>query len=269
MIGRLTLWITLVVPLGVLGIVLSQMRLLDPVQNGVGSFVVPIEAAIYSLARQISSIGDSSSTAQLEQLRIDNQRLQAEIASLREMEHRYEELSRLLRVTEARPQDRFLVANVITYDPSGFRYRIAIDKGSDDGITEGMTVLSEGNALVGTVSRVNSSYAWVTLVTDPQSSVNALIQPSRAQGVVSGGVGQELRMELVPQQADIKPGDMVVTSGVGGTYPVGLLIGQVASVKGSPQEVFQEIRLKPAASLVRLEMVLVLTSFHPIELEMP
>src|SRR4030042_1835321 len=130
----------------------------------------------------------------------------------------------------------------------------------------GMVVMSAGSSLVGVVSAALDDFAWVTLITDPNSSVNAMVMESRTQGVVSGTLHAGLKMELLPQEEVVQPGSTVATSGLGGNFPDALLIGEVVSVQGSPQDIFQKAEVEPAADLTRLETVLVLTSFQPARL---
>jgi rod shape-determining protein MreC len=163
----------------------------------------------------------------------------------------------------------FLGASVIARDPSNLRQEVAIDRGKDDGIKVGMPVVTEGRALVGTVTKLEGDHAWVTLVTDVDSAVSSSTLESNAAGVVSGGYNRKLTMEFVSQDAPVKEGDTVVTSGLGGTYPKGLVIGKVTGIAGSRQEVFQKVTVEPLASLARVEIVLVMTSFVPLKLAAP
>ena len=201
------------------------------------------------------------------QLRQQIEELRAQIADLSEQQALSEGLQELLKVQEGRPDDQFLVAGVIAKDPSNIKERIAIDRGSDDGVAEGMVVMSAGNSLIGVVSSTLDDFAWVTLITDPNSSVNAMVMESRTQGVVSGTLHNGLRMELLPQDTEVKAGSTVATSGLGGNFPDALLIGEVVSVQGSPQDIFQKAEVRPAADLARLENVLVLISFQPARLD--
>jgi rod shape-determining protein MreC len=146
---------------------------------------------------------------------------------------------------------------------------VAIDRGRSDGIKTGMPILTEGNTLVGTVSKVEESHAWITLVTDVDSAVSSVILESRSQGVVAGGYNRRLSMEFVSQDAVVKEGDTVVTSGLGGTYPAGLVIGRVTGISGQRQEIFRRVTVEPVAGLSRLETVLVMTSFVPTRLAAP
>ena len=130
-------------------------------------------------------------------------------------------------------------------------------------------MVSEGRSLVGTVTKVFDDYAWVTLITDPKSAVSALVQESRAEGVVAGNYDGSLVMEFVGQGVAVKEGDFVITSGVGGRYPAGISIGRVAEVRNADQDLFQQVFVDHLASLSKLERVLVLTSFEPRTLEAP
>jgi rod shape-determining protein MreC len=163
----------------------------------------------------------------------------------------------------------FVAARIFARDPSNLRQAIAIDRGRSDGLRTGMPVVTEGNTLVGRVTKVEQGHAWVTLVTDVDSAVSSLILESRAAGVVAGGYNRRLSMEFVNQDSAVKEGDTVVTSGVGGSYPPGLVIGRVTGVSGQPQEVFRSVTVEPLASLARLETILVMTSFSPTRLTAP
>jgi rod shape-determining protein MreC len=132
-----------------------------------------------------------------------------------------------------------------------------------------MPIVTEGRALVGTITKVEDNHSWVTLVTDVDSAVSSLTVESRANGVVSGGYNRQLSMEFVTQEAPVKEGDTVVTSGLGGSYPSGLVIGKVTGIAGSRQEVFRKVTVEPLASLARVETVLVMTSFVPLRLATP
>ena len=100
-------------------------------------------------------------------------------------------------------------------------------------------------------------------------AVSAMIQESRVPGVVSGSYSRRLTMEFLRQAANVHEGDVVLTSGIGGGFPPGLVIGRVTAVESSPQEVFKDVTVEPLASLSRLETVLILTSFTPLQLERP
>jgi rod shape-determining protein MreC len=103
------------------------------------------------------------------------------------------------------------------------------------------------------------------LLTDPASSVNALIQSSRATGVVQGQGQRGLVMRYIEQSEQVAVGDVVLTSGLGGNFPKRLVIGQVTAVKRNDVEMFQEVQVQSAVRFDRLEIVLVVQNFVPID----
>jgi rod shape-determining protein MreC len=271
---RTLVWLLVVGFVALLGIALSQVGALDSLRNGALTVASPLARGLRAVASPAADFLDNVAQRQdLEEenrlLRQQIEELTAEIAQLKETESSAADLAALAEVEASRPDDQFLLAKVIARDPSNLKERLAIDCGSSDGVREGMVVMSEGASLVGVVSKVMDDFAWVTLITDPNSDVNAMVLESRAQGVVSGSLHDGLSMDLIPQDAEVEPGNTVATSGLGGNFPQALLIGQVAAVRGEEQDLFKAAEVKPAASLSRLENVLVMTSFTAIRLESP
>jgi rod shape-determining protein MreC len=259
---------------GFLLLALSGIGLLRPFEDASFVLLAPVEDGLRSLAQPladtVSNYGDVHDlTQQNERLRIENERLNSENARLRSESTRNVELERLLEVKNSLADQTFVAASIVARDPSNLRQIIFLDRGRSDGLKTGMPVVTEGNTLVGTLTRVEDDHAWVTLVTDVDSAVSALVLESRAQGVVAGGYNRKLSMEFVGQDAAVKENDTVVTSGLGGTYPAGLVIGRVTGVGGQRQEIFRSVTVEPLASLSRLETVLVMTSFVPKRLTPP
>lgn len=142
---------------------------------------------------------------------------------------------------------------------------ITIDRGATDGVRLGMPVLT-AEGLVGRVKEVSVNSAKVLLITDPSSSVAALIQRTRATGVVQGQLGEYMVMRYLLPDSPVLPGDVVLTSGLGGNFPKRLVIGTVVRVEHRDVEMFQEALVEPAVNLRDLEMVMVLLNFSPAEL---
>ena len=265
---RTRTWFSFVVAVSVLFIIASQFSIFDPLDSAVLVVAEPIERGIRSatqpLADLVNNVTDAGSLSDDNQkLRQEIEQLTASNARLQASETELAQLRQLLNIRIAKPTDSFVEANVFAKDPSNSKDRIAIDSGSSDGIKDGMPVLTRQGSLIGTVTKVLKNSAWVTLITDPSSAVSALVQESRTQGVVAGAVDGDLTMEFVAETADVKEGDIVLTSGIGGGYPADELIGQVVGVDKSAQDLFQSVRIKPLADLTRLDGVLVLTSFVP------
>ena len=252
----------------------SQFTLLDPVENLTLNVTSPMQAVLSDttrpLADWVNNLTDAGALSEENQrLREENEQLTNDLALARENAIQQERAGDLNAVRAAFPQDVFVSANVVQRDASNVRSLIAIDRGSGDGVREGMIIVTEGRSLVGTVTKVLDDYAWVTLITDPKSAVSAMVQESRAEGVVAGNYDGDLIMEFVGQGAVVKEGDFVITSGIGGGYPEGVVIGRVSQVEKTEQDLFQKVSVDHLASLTDLEEVLVLTSFVPRSLELP
>ncbi len=276
---RVIWWLLTVVCVSLASIVLSHQRALDPFQNLSLRITSPLEGGLRDLAHPIAQMFEGIAdrgdlVRENERLRAELELLQGQQAGQQDASARVRELEAALGVKQGRPEDQFLAANVIAQDPSGLKRAIAIDRGTGDGLDEGMVVLSKSGSLVGTVSQAFHDFAWVRLVTDPDSAVNAQVQVSgpdagggeAARGVATGDLRRGLVLDLLPPESDVPAGSLVTTSGLGGNYPRALLIGSVKSVEERPQAPFKKASVETAAALPSLETVLVLTSFHPARL---
>ena len=252
----------------------SRLALLDPVENVTLGVTAPVQNVLHDatqpVADWVNNFTDASALSrENKDLRAENERLTNELARAREEMQQAQNARDLDAIKRQFPDDQFLQASVIARTSSNVRSVVAIDRGGNDGLREGMIVVTEGRSLVGTVTRVFDGYAWVTLITDPKSAVSAMIQESRAEGVVAGNYDGSLNMEFVGQGAAVKDGDFVITSGIGGGYPPGIVIGRVSGVEKTEQDLFQKVRVDHLASLAKLEQVLVITSFEPKALQGP
>lgn len=221
----------------------------------------PIQRFTYSISCQVNNFFDFAlSLKELDQenikLKEENQRLQSEVVQLREVAQENQFLRQQLDLAEPIKQSMVL-ANVIGQDSQNLSQYIFIDKGQKDGIKKQAAVITAGNILIGQVLESFDQTAKVLLVIDQNSKVNALIQKSRISGLVKGEKGG-LMLDLVPQEKEVLVGQTVVTSGLAGVFPKGLLIGQIKEVIISDPEVFQKIIIQPAADFERLEKVFVI-----------
>ncbi|MGV8082907.1 MAG: rod shape-determining protein MreC [Coriobacteriia bacterium] len=194
------------------------------------------------------------SRSRLDALQAQNTELRSRIASLQEAATENERLTKLLGFVEASELET-LGARVIAR-PTDYSQVLTIDRGSADGITVGMPVLGN-SGVVGQTVEVTKHSAKVQLITDSQSGVAALIQSNRSEGVVRGSVSGNLTMEFVSKETTVTAGDVVVTSGIGGVYPKGLLIGEVTKVTNLPAALYQKIELSTAVDPTELEEVVV------------
>jgi rod shape-determining protein MreC len=252
----------------------SRLTVLDPVQEVTFDVTSPLQRSISDVTRPVADWVDnlteaSALSSENHDLRADNERLTAEVARLREEEAVRQQLTDLDAVRAQFPADTFVDARVVGRDTTNVQSMIAIGRGASDGVREGMIVVTEGRTLVGTISRTFDDYAWVTLIDDPSSAVSALVQETRAEGVVAGAYDGGLTMEFVGQGALVGEGDFVVTSGVGGGYPPGVVIGRVGEVSTRGQDLFQSVSVESLATIGALEHVLVMTSFVPVDIASP
>lgn len=189
---------------------------------------------------------------------------QQEIVQLRELKADYPRLAALVDYRSANPTQQMVAATVVGRDTSGLVRTIIIDRGTRDGITIGMPVVTE-LGLVGRVYKVAATNAQVQLVTDTNSFVNARLQTTRGEGSIVGTASGDLRMTFIPLSEVIKEGDSVVTSGIGGKFPRGIVIGQVVNSRLDDTKLFQEGNVRSLIDFSRLEIVLVMTSFQPLD----
>lgn len=199
------------------------------------------------------------------QLRAENSQLQAQIVELQQQLAETNVLSALVDFARANPENRYQAAAVIARDPSPFLNYVIINRGSDDGMRRGMPVVTQ-EGLIGRIEAVTAGAARVQLITDPASSVNVRLEPSEAQAVLRGQITGELMLEMIPQDANVQPGDIVLTSGLGGGYPQNILIGQITSVRAREQDIFQNAPIQTVIDFSRINIVLVITNFRPVDI---
>lgn len=149
-----------------------------------------------------------------------------------------------------------LPATVIGEDVSSWFRSLVIDRGSSSGITEGMAVVA-ADGVVGQIVKVASGTSRVLLLTDHASGIAATIQRSRARGVVKGKGEGFCSLEFTTREEDVKVGDMVITSGIGGVFLKGIPIGEVTMVKRGEYGIFQTVTIRPLVNLSHLEEVLI------------
>lgn len=191
--------------------------------------------------------------------------LQTEVISLQQQVTEVELLSALLEFARSQRENEYKSASVVFRDPRPFLKYVVIDVGTDDGILSGMPVVS-AEGLVGRIDAVTANAARVQLITDPASNVNVNIQPSDTAAVLSGSITSDISVDLIPQDADVEPGDLILTSGIGGNYPSNILVGQIASVRGSATALFQQAAVQPAVDFSRLNIVLVIVDYRTIDI---
>lgn len=207
-------------------------------------------------------------TAELRQqnaeLEAEVSRLQGQLIELQQQIVEVQVLSELLDFARANPQNEYLAAAVIGRDTNPFLHYVIINRGSDDGLRRGMPVVTQ-QGLVGRVTALTAQAARVQLITDPAVSINIRLKNADAEAVLSGSITADLTVNLIPQDAAVEVGDLVLTSGLGGNFPPNITIGQVTGVRRREFELFQESSVQSVVDFSRLEIVLIITNFQPVD----
>ena len=192
----------------------------------------------------------------------ENDRLKQQLARANEMRNVWVESrlanQRLRRLTdlEGTLEESVVFAEVIAKDPTTYFKTVIINKGGRHGLEKGMPALvPEG--IVGQVIEVSGHYAKILLIVDRNSAVDALVQRTRARGMLSGASTEQCGLEYVLLKEDVQVGDTIVTSGMDGVFPKGLRIGDIQSVEARPNEMFHTINVAPFVDFGKLEELLV------------
>jgi rod shape-determining protein MreC len=266
--SRYSWWVAAMVALAVLLGVASQLGVLNPLQGAFLTVTSPIEKGFSSLFRPVATfLSDAGDLRELQEenrrLRLENESLQNEVTRLRLAGERVRELEQALDILKAEIGQQKLAANVVHRSSSPFTDTLSIDRGSSDGIRTGMVVLSSQGTLLGTVTTVTANRSFVRLITDSASRVAAETVETRFDGIVKGGANRTLSFDFA--QADVKVGDVIVTSALTGRFPQGIPIGRVAEVAGTAQDLFRTVRLDPLVRVSTVRTVIVLLGFEPAQ----
>jgi len=245
----------------------GQIQALSPIQGAFLTLTSPIERVLTTVFRPAASLLSKPGTlndlrTENDGLRMENERLQNRVTELEQDTELIKELRAALNISQSQDAGTRVVASIVHRDASPFSDVISINRGASDGIKTGMVALSPQGSLLGTVTQVVGDRAFVRLITDGTSKVAAQIQGTPgADGIVQGSAKRKLTFELA--QADIKSGDVLVTSGLGGNYPPNIPIGRVAEVSGTPQDLYRKVTVESQVRLSTVQTVLILTSFTP------
>ncbi len=186
-------------------------------------------------------------------------------AELRNQQQDYQFYVELFRRASESPQFERVTGGVIGHDTSPIFQSLIVDVGTSDGVRPGMPVESP-RGLIGQVYRASPQAAQILLLTDNISSIPGRLSESRTTGMVfGGGTSGLLTMDWIDQEAQVRVGDLVVTSGLGGNFPENLVIGTVVEVERNEAELFQRAIIQPAVDFDSLEMLFIITNFERID----
>jgi len=193
----------------------------------------------------------------------DNRRLRVENAALVEQLNNYREgyyeglrLRKLLDLQRGLPY-KTVAARVVDNNQNSLFKTILIDKGTADGLGDGYPVLS-AQGVTGRIMETSWHSSRILLMTDGTSNIDAIIQRTRTQGIIQGTGRSRYNLKYIPHTAEVLPGDLLLSSGMAGVFPKGLIIGTVSRVEPQKNELFQKIDVSPSVEFSKLEEVLVL-----------
>lgn len=262
-------WWPIVIVLLAAAVVLLNTRPIDTPRDLATRLTLPIQRLLREAGNELRSasgaVEDSTTLRErAEQLEKTVAQLTVENLRLKEIEAENVQLRSLLQFRDVHPSTTYkggqLVGRIVANEPGNIVQSILIDIGSNNGIEAGMPVVTE-LGLVGRVTEVYSNAARVLLITDSSSNVNTMLQNTRLRGILRGRAGQSPIMDYLPQDQPILVGDIVVTSGEGGRFPIGIPVGQVVEVEQNDVEMFQQAVVRTTVDFDTLETVLVVTNF--------
>lgn len=241
---------------------------LDPLRSTMTMLVTPIVVAADLPKRTADGLSELLRTR--EQMRSHIAALEHQMLLLRAKTEKMASLSaendrlRKLLGSASKLQDDVLVAEIIGIDPDPDRQEVIVDKGTADGAFVGQPVL-DAEGLMGQVIRVSRYTSRVLLITDVNHSVPVQVVRSNVR-LIARGTGTTQRLELMHVQdtADIRVGDLLVSSGLGGRFPVGYPVGIVNHVEHDPGKPFAAVTATPSAHLDRSRYVLLVFTEHKL-----
>ena len=246
----------------------ARGRFSTPVANQSVSLILsPFQSAVSWIGGQLSFITDTVS--EIMHLHEENKQLREEVENLRaknlaasEFEAENQRLRALLGYKQAASQFDLLAARVIGRESATWSSMVIINRGMADGVSENMSVVTE-LGLVGHISEVGINSSKVQLILDPRSSVGTLVQrpESRVAGIVEGDINNPTmpRMVNIPKNSDVIVNDIIVTSGFGGVYPKGIVVGRIKEIKNDDGGLLKYGIIETTVNFQKLEDVAVIT----------
>lgn len=236
---------------------------LHTLQSAVSGAVSPLRIVGGSIESATSTVGDTVDNITADQstlsgLREYNEQLVQQYSQMEEYKQEAQRLQKLLDLKDMY-QIEGTGARVIGRSSEAWSQTVIINKGSDDGVSTGQTVMGT-SGVVGQIVSTSSHTATVRLLTDPQSGAAAMVQSSRAEGILRGSLVGLLYLEDLDADAEVNVGDVVVTSGLGGSYARGLIIGTVVKVDAQQGDTSRRAVVSPNDAISTLEDVLVVSS---------
>lgn len=247
----------------------ARTTVLDPVRSMLGAAVYPLQktASLPSEIRDWTLDLFQSRDAlreRVELLEASQLMYSVRLQKLKALERENMRLRELLG-SSFRLNERVQVAELLSVDLDPFSQHVVIDKGERYGVYVGQPVL-DASGVMGQVTEVTPVSSRVVLLTDPSHSIPVQINRNGLRAVVTGrGLGETLQMEHLPHHADVRAGDLLVTSGLGGRFPFGYPVGKVVNVQHPEGQAFAEVAVEPAASLSTSREVMLVMQGEKLE----
>jgi rod shape-determining protein MreC len=237
---------------------------LDTVRKTIGAAVYPIQIVVDAPFRLWEWVRDNTSGRNNLQLQLS--RLQAERlltnARLQRLTALEAENARLRDLLEARAQvrDEIRVAQIMAVDANPYRHNIVIDVGERDGAFDGQAIV-DAAGVIGQIIETGLATSQAMLISDPSHSLPVEVNRNGLR-TIANGTGEFGRLDLpfITNNADIRPGDLLVTSGLGGAFPAGYPVAVIATVNRIPQEPFADVTATPSAALDQAREVMLIWS---------
>lgn len=235
---------------------------LDAVRKTIGAAVYPIQIVVDAPAHVWGWLTEISATKN--ELQLENSRLRTEALITRgrvqELAALKAENERLRTILEAREQVRgeVRVAEIMAVDANPYRHNIVLDIGSNDGAYDGQAIV-DASGVVGQVIEAGLATSQAILISDPDHTLPVVVNRNGLRTVAFGtGEYDQLDLPFLANNADIRPGDLLVTSGLGGAFPSGYPVAVVETVTRLPQEPFADVTATPAAALDQVREVMLI-----------
>ncbi len=239
----------------------SARRDLSLVEKIVYTVSRPIELGFNLFTHQFSSLIKSyvdlrGAREEAQRLKDENARLSVRMQMFKEVEKENERLQKLLNFVR-QVNLKFVSGQVHSGDPSFMYKSIRLNRGESDGVLPGMAVVAAEGA-VGVVMRTLGSYADVLLLTDPNSNLDVIVARNRRRGMLEGSAGQGMLFKYADRGSRVIVGDEIVTSGLTGPFPRGIVVGKVTKIRVEPDGVSQTIEVEPAVNFAEVSEALIL-----------
>ena len=267
---RVVLVLAVLAALVTMGYIILRPGKASPMNHAVSTVMTPVKNATTILVRQAERLynymfGYEMLSAENEQLRVELAELNQDIRNSQTYKEENEHFRSLLNLAEKHTDYTFEIANVVSWDSSGYGSVMTISKGASAGLEAGMCAITADGQVLGLITETGSSWATVTTILDTTSEIGAYIFGSGYSCIAQGDFELmrqgTLRASYISSSATIRNGDQLLTSGDGDIYPAGLVIGNVTDVGDDEVNVAKYAVITPTVDISSVEQVFIIKSF--------